>query len=199
MGFDCFIKVIGKCALREFIQINKDICLKSYHKNICIDGYINKAQEWAFIADNRTLFINQIEEISLDKFKLRIGYYGNREDEDDDEFHLMNYSTLIFCEIILLDQQDPNLINYLKIFEDLEDLSIKADNVKFAIYYESSYKGSEKLDIDFGTINQDIISSKRFIHRYKHILILEYLNIRFQKIIYGFKKSIISLNKYNSY
>ena len=204
MGFDCFMEVIGKCPLKEFIQITRDNWLKSHQEDSCFsklrkDEFVSKAQEWTAISSNRNLFIKQIEDISFDNFKLRVGWYGNgtenEEDEDDkdeqnkddkndkndenedeeEEFQLMNYSTLIFCEIILLaiDQQNPDLSSYLvPVFNDLEDLSVKGNNIKITLLYESSYKGSEKLDIDYSKLNQEIIQIKKIypsIHVYTRL------------------------------
>lgn len=177
MGFDCFMEVIGKCPIYEFIKINRDNWLKLHQENKSInenrkDKFVNKAKEWAAITNNQISFIKQIEEIEFENFFLRVGYYGTDkeyDESDDDEgegFHLMNHSTLIFCEIILLaldgnfDDKEADLSDYLAAFDKVEDLSVKGDNIKITLFCESSYKGSEKLDIDYFKLNQDIIQIK---------------------------------------
>ena len=174
MGFDCFMEVLGECSLKEFIQITKDNWLKSHYDDSCYDDtkkdeFVRKAQEWAIISDNQISFIERIEEITFENFELHVGFYGkesdkneeNKENEDiaDESFHLMNYSTLIFSEIILfaIEQEDSILIKCLKVISDIgEDLSAKKDNIKITLSYYSSYKGSEKLDIDYCELNQKI-------------------------------------------
>lgn len=169
MGFDCFMEVIGKCSLEEFIKITRDNFLKTLSE-IQKDEIINKVKEWAAITNNRTLFIENIEEINFDNFDLHVGYYqkddGDDENDDDDGFHLMNYSILILCEIILLaiDKEDDKLTEYLAVFNEVENLSVKRNNVKITLYYESSYKGYEKLEIDYYKLSQEIIQIKQIYH-----------------------------------
>lgn len=164
MGFDYFIKVRGECSILDFIKVNRNNWLKSYQEDE--KKFIVEAQEWSKNIDNRTSFIQEIHDIDFDEsdFTLYLIHSdGYDSDEDENEkFRVTDYANLIFFEILLLaiDQKDPNLIDYLKILNRVEYLSVKEDNVIIIIYYKSSYKGSEKLVINFSKIDNKITKIK---------------------------------------
>lgn len=87
MELDCFIKVIGECPLRAFVQINRDYWLNSYIEDE--KEFIIVAQDWANILVNRDSFFQQIAEISIEKFKLSINYY--EIDDSEEDFRITDY------------------------------------------------------------------------------------------------------------
>ena len=95
-----------------------------------------------------------IEETNADTEEINI--YTEGRDTD----------TMIFLEVLLLalDEMDPYLNHYLKVFDEIEQISIKKTNtIQITIYHASSYKGRQKLNIDFLEIHNDICT---LTHKY---------------------------------
>jgi hypothetical protein len=157
MGFDYYMKVIGECNFRDFIEECKGNCVD------CEDDLwktrIEEAEKWAHDLTDRSKFFNDVE-LELNDFKLNISY---PRDEDENVFNVSDYASFIFFEILLMaiDERDPKLLDYCKVFYSAYDDDIhihvtKKGKVKITIFYESSYKGSDKLEINFSSIQKSI-------------------------------------------
>ena len=155
MGFSCFMKVFVETRLEDFVDSNRHRCLNSDKEK---DPDIEvKVQQWIQVDENRSKFFDNITVCSFDDSEFAVDY-GEEDGEDNDQvkFKPEDHAELILFELLFLAiiDKDPKLNDYLKIFDNLDGISFSSKVVKIHISYESSYKGSEKLRINFKEIYQ---------------------------------------------
>lgn len=174
MGFDLYLNVVASCSLYSFIKHCKDLYLEDEHKNT--DANISKfitcmSEQKDFSTEN---FLDSIE-INFDHEKYTITVYDwkdikfNQEDADADEdetgFHIYNYLDLILFNIIMkaLEDVDDNLMMKISsLFDDVEEVSISKSGteIKYTLFYDSSYKGRGSIDVDFNSVSKQISTLK---------------------------------------
>ena len=184
MGFDYYLEVIGELNLRDFINDCLIRCEKKFISKYG-DNYrvlIDANKLFVNLIDREKFFNNVI--VSFDNCDFTVeGYNQSKnveeeeeeeaeaeaeaedEDEDGDEKkddkNEPNYDciTLIFLEIFLMaiDEKDPCLKKYCSVFDCFEGFKVtKNQTVKITIEHISSYKGRDKLTVNFLEISNRI-------------------------------------------
>ena len=183
MGFDYYMKVVGECSLQDFLKS----CQQRLHDNFD-DEMIGWGKKWTYELKERQKYFDQISisfynwEIIVNNWPQLIDFNQNtnngvitdeliHETEDDsfDTFEEKCYYQMkeyIFLETLLLaiDDKDPNLSQYCLVFNGMDGLSINEEHmINIVIAAMSSYKGNEKLNIDFLEIHQNV---QKFINKF---------------------------------
>ena len=146
MGFDIHIRTKGIISLKRF--------LKTIKKET-INGNIKPDTE-------------KIEKIDLDVFfynmKVFVGDSGNGlEIAEYDEQSIdvdREYLEYVIVAMLLKAYKSGIIDKYLKIFEDDGEWSFNNETAEVKIFYKSSYKGGESIDIDFRKVADDIEETK---------------------------------------
>jgi hypothetical protein len=140
MGVSYYMKVIGKCDIKDFI-----IGYKTHLLNSKDPTWIQRIPKI-----NVSKFLKNVE-INFENFEFTIIY----------EDLIKEYAELLFYDFILQAIKDKTLSTFYNLFDDSGNISLNSnDTVKINIATESSYKGSEKLNINFLQINQYITKVK---------------------------------------
>jgi hypothetical protein len=174
MGFSLYLDVVVTCPLLNYLKHCKNLLLK----NEDMDEYyeINNAKFENWVKEHASfdpwIFFDSIE-IERREENSTIGVRDweydifDDQDKDADEtgFHITNYlDHLLFNVIIkaLEDKNDDVITKFCALFDDIEELSISKakQTIKFTIFYGSSYKGRESIDINFTDIGAEISSLK---------------------------------------
>ena len=161
MGFDYYMKVVGECNLRDFILACQNRCLENFGST-SNDDRIIAAKKWATEVNDRSNFFNNIG-VEYDDFEISVSSWDDNLNLIVDQIHENEnanyYVGWIFLEILLLaiDDSDPNLVQYCRVLDQIENISIKkTQTAQILIAYISSYKGRDNRDIDFLEIHENI-------------------------------------------
>ena len=162
MGYSCCMKIFALCPLRTFLEENQKNFIFMTREDKLFQKYLPCMRELYSDTLNKKLeFFKTIKELTITNFQLKVSserLTNKDSDSDDDEFEelydyeMNNFVTCFFFEILLeaIDTNDTDIGKYFKILRDFGDITFKKNGIcKIHIFSASSYKGSEKLDIDY--------------------------------------------------
>lgn len=147
MGWDVLMTVIGECTLEHYIDTTK----KKVIDNDNLEKYLHEIEEIAETVD-RTTFFDSIHIIDCEGPHFLI--------TSPDKFGITrdNFDTYLVLEVMSLCLGDDDTSKFEKFLEGIssDDFIFTINGLKIEIWSTSSYKGDEKLDINYSKI-QDII------------------------------------------
>jgi len=168
MGYSIYIKILARCTLKSLLEENQKNFINKTNNDIIFQKYLPRMREIYvdIITHDKLRFFRSIGELSMHDFQLSVTGESitNEDDLTDEEYEELedyNMSTFVTCfffEILLkaIDDNDVNIKEYCDIFEDLENIEYEDDKRNLIIFSDKSYKGSEKLNIDYLKISNSI-------------------------------------------
>lgn len=156
MGFDYCMSVIGKCDFVDYIKICKEKLIKL--KGESFVNQVSQIQEKYFLADSEEFF-EAIDYLRYDNFILYVARFPSFEGEEEYTEDLYVYFTLIFYDHLLsvINTDLSFFKRHRDLFSEDEDFEVtKKGKIKFDIFSESSYKGRDRLKINYLEIHQEI-------------------------------------------
>ena len=177
MGFDLYIKTYITGNIIEFFKVLKDELIIKYGNEILQKEYDYFKK---MTGDNGLKFFNKMEGMFDNNYDMEIpNWHFPWEIEgplDSDDENYFDYYSLEYVAIQFIldsyDNKDENWKKYIKIFDGSDDISIEDDVIKICLNYESSYKGSDEIVIDFMKIGKKIENLKlRFTFMEQHSIL----------------------------
>jgi hypothetical protein len=172
MGIDIVMKVIGTLSTKDFLRECKAYTLQpTPEEELLIRKWMQQCEALANFFENI--------ELSFDDYYVNfLGWpegtpanISKSVPENIDDISV--WYPWVFFEILLneLNVNAYSFCNYCKVFEQLGDdiISIDESKVKILIHYESSYKGSEELDIDYEDLIEKINGLKANYSNLMHV------------------------------